>query len=166
MNLAIRGIEANFGQEPADSFHSDQYKDLKAVSSQLSESAPEAGPTTLHMSLSEPTGQFWRALERLHGQISGGAPLVPFLVRAVLDAWRDTIAGQVANADVYLRNRSRCASPVCSSHKVTRHHVVFRSHGNRQGRWAKVAPQDRPEPLAFASERASRSIQLLGGRAA
>ena len=57
MNLAIRGIEANFGQEPADSFHSDQYKDLKAVSSQLSESAPEAGPTTLHMSLSEPTGQ-------------------------------------------------------------------------------------------------------------
>jgi len=30
MNLAIRGIEANFGQEPADSFHNDQHKDLKA----------------------------------------------------------------------------------------------------------------------------------------
>jgi type I restriction enzyme M protein len=30
MNLAIRGIEANFGVEHADSFHRDQHKDLKA----------------------------------------------------------------------------------------------------------------------------------------
>jgi type I restriction enzyme M protein len=30
MNLAIRGIEANLGAEPADSFHRDQHKDLKA----------------------------------------------------------------------------------------------------------------------------------------
>ena len=30
MNLALRGIEANFGAEPADSFHNDQHKDLKA----------------------------------------------------------------------------------------------------------------------------------------
>ena len=30
MNLAIRGIEANFGPEPADSFHRDLHKGLKA----------------------------------------------------------------------------------------------------------------------------------------
>lgn len=30
MNLAIRGIEADLGKEPADSFHKDQHKDLKA----------------------------------------------------------------------------------------------------------------------------------------
>jgi type I restriction enzyme M protein len=30
MNLAIRGIEANFGAEHGDSFHRDQHKDLKA----------------------------------------------------------------------------------------------------------------------------------------
>jgi len=30
MNLAIRGIEANMGAEPADTFHNDQHKDLKA----------------------------------------------------------------------------------------------------------------------------------------
>ena len=30
MNLAIRGIENNLGPEPADSFHSDLHKDLKA----------------------------------------------------------------------------------------------------------------------------------------
>jgi len=30
MNLAIRGIDANFGPEPADTFHRDLHKDLKA----------------------------------------------------------------------------------------------------------------------------------------
>ena len=30
MNLAIRGIEGDLGEEPADSFHRDQHKDLKA----------------------------------------------------------------------------------------------------------------------------------------
>src|SRR5246127_81933 len=30
MNLAIRGIEGNLGAEPADSFHKDLHKDLKA----------------------------------------------------------------------------------------------------------------------------------------
>ncbi|WP_457663484.1 class I SAM-dependent DNA methyltransferase [Streptomyces europaeiscabiei] len=30
MNLAIHGIEANLGEEPADSFHEDQHADLKA----------------------------------------------------------------------------------------------------------------------------------------
>ncbi len=30
MNLAIRGIEANLGKQPADSFHADQHPDLKA----------------------------------------------------------------------------------------------------------------------------------------
>ena len=30
MNLAIRNIEGNLGQEPADSFHRDLHKDLKA----------------------------------------------------------------------------------------------------------------------------------------
>jgi type I restriction enzyme M protein len=30
MNLTIRGIDANLGKEPADSFHHDQHKDLKA----------------------------------------------------------------------------------------------------------------------------------------
>jgi len=104
------------------------------LSGQMSGPLPEAGPTTLHLSLSESTGQFWRALERLHGQMSGGAPFVPFLVCAVLDSWRNTTHGHVAYADVYLRDRWRCASPVCSSHNVTPHHIVFRSHGGSEER--------------------------------
>ena len=132
----------------------------------LSGAAPEAGPTTLHLSLTESTGRlmasrgqratrrvgsssthrtspggaltfalgFWRALDRLHGQVSGGAPFVPFLVRAVLDTWRDTTAGQVAYADVYLRDRWRCTSPVCGSRNVTPRHIRFRSHGGGKER--------------------------------
>jgi len=96
--------------------------------------APEAGATTLRLSLSESTGQFWRALQRLHGQMSGGAPFVPFLVRAVLATWRDTTVGDVAYADVYLRDRWRCASPVCRSRNVTPHHVRFRSQGGGEER--------------------------------
>ena len=101
---------------------------------QMSGTAPVAGPTTLRLSLSESTGQFWRALERLHGQMSGGTPFVPFLVRAVLDTWRDTVAGNVAYADVYLRDRWRCASPVCQSRNVTPHHIRSRSHGGGEER--------------------------------
>jgi len=136
------------------------------TSGDLSAPTPEAGPTTLHLSLTESTGHlmasrgqratrrvgsssthrtspggaltfalgFWRALDRLHGQMSGGAPFVPFLVRAVLDTWRDTTAGQVAYADVYLRDRWRCASPVCRSRNVTPHHIRFRSHGGGEER--------------------------------
>ena|GEM_PF-4241714 len=36
---------------------------------------------------------------------------MPFLVRAVLDTWRDTSAGDVAYADVYLRDRWHGTSP-------------------------------------------------------
>jgi len=104
------------------------------LSGELSAPAPEAGPTTLHLSLSESTGQFWRGLERLHGQMSGGAPFVPFLVRAVLDTWRGTTDGRVAYADVYLRDRWRCASPVCRSRNVTPHHIRFRSQGGGEER--------------------------------
>ena len=100
----------------------------------LSGAAPEAGPTTLHLSLTESTGQFWRGLQRLHGQMSGGAPFVPFLVRAVLGTWRDSTAANTAYADVYLRERWRCASPVCRSRNVTPHHVRFRSQGGGEER--------------------------------
>jgi len=100
----------------------------------MSGSAPEAGSTTLRLSLTEGTGHFWRALERLHNQMSGGAPFLPFLVCSVLDAWRDTTDGKIAYADVYLRDRWRCASPVCRSRNVTPHHLVFRSHGGGEER--------------------------------
>ncbi len=88
----------------------------------------DVGTTTLKLSVSETTGQFWRALERLHGQMSG-EDFVPFLVRAVLKSWRDVGDGDRAYSDVYLRDRWRCASPVCASRNVTPHHVRFRSHG-------------------------------------
>ena len=88
----------------------------------------DVGTTTLKLSVSESTGQFWRSLERLHAQMSGEG-FVPFLVRSVLKAWRDVADSGVAYGDVYLRDRWRCASPVCRSRHVTPHHVRFRSRG-------------------------------------
>ena len=78
--------------------------------------------------MSESTGQFWRGLERLHAQMSG-EDFVPFLVRSVMKSWRGVGDASVAYSDVYLRDRWRCASPVCRSRNVTPHHVRFRSHG-------------------------------------
>jgi len=71
--------------------------------------------------------------------MSGGAPFVPFLVQAVLDTWRDTTDGQVAYADVYLRDRWRCTSPACRSQNVTPHHIRFRSHGGGEERTSLIS---------------------------
>jgi len=65
--------------------------------------------------------------------MSGGAPFVPSLVRAVLDTARTT-AGKIAYADLYLRDRWHGTSPVCRSRNVTSHHVRFRSQGGGEER--------------------------------
>ncbi len=93
----------------------------------------DVGATTLKLSVSESTGQFWRSLERLHAQMSG-EDFVPFLVRSVLKAWPGVADSAVAYGDVYLRDRWRCASPVCRSRHVTPHHVRFRSRGGGEER--------------------------------
>ena len=92
---------------------------------------------TLRFTVGESVGQFWRALERLHGQLASqvsAESFVAFLVRATLTSWRDSQPTNVAYADVYLRDRWRCASPVCTSRNVTPHHIVFRSHGGGESR--------------------------------
>ena len=48
---------------------------------------------TLRFTVGESVGQFWRALERLHGQLAGqvsAESFVAFLVRATLTSWRDS----------------------------------------------------------------------------
>ena len=100
---------------------------------QMSGIEPAAGvpTTTLRFSVGEETGRFWRALERLHAQQRNdpAESFVAFLVRSVMRAWLGARPAAVAYADVYVRDRWRCASPVCRSRSVTPHHVRFRSHG-------------------------------------
>ncbi len=94
------------------------------------------GEATLRMSLTGATAAFWRGLERVYlGVEAGGAQsFVGFLVRAVMKSWAANNGAAVAYGDVYLRDRWRCASPVCRSRNVTPHHVLFRSQGGGEER--------------------------------
>ena len=46
-----------------------------------------------------------------------------------MKSWVGAMPAAVEYADVYVRDRWRCASPVCRSRSVTPHHVRFRSRG-------------------------------------
>ena len=108
----------------------------------------EVGQTTLRLSLTGPTAAFWKGLERVHagaervvdaGDEGGDETFVGFLVRAVMKSWAGSGGAEVAYDDVYLRDRWRCASPVCRSRNVTPHHVVFRGQGGGEERANLVA---------------------------
>lgn len=92
---------------------------------------------TLRLRVSEDTARFWRALERVHAGIWTGTSFVAFLARAVARSWAGAIDRNAAGgeyADVYVRDRWRCRSPVCEDRNVTPHHVVFRSQGGGEER--------------------------------
>jgi hypothetical protein len=121
--------------ETVEQFHALERSVIAAITGGASDDVPQmsgtepagVGTTTLRFSVSEETAAFWRALERLHA--SPHESFVAFLVRATMKSWVGAMPAAVEYADVYLRDRWRCASPVCRSHSVTPHHVRFRSHG-------------------------------------
>lgn len=101
----------------------------------------DGGEATLRLSLTGATAAFWKGLERVYWSVAAsvvedghGESFVGFLVRAVMKIWARNDGAGVAYADVYLRDRWRCASPVCRSRNVTPHHVVFRSRGGGEER--------------------------------
>jgi len=104
---------------------------------------PSLGETTVRLSLTEATATLWHALERLHSASESDHPepdsFVAFLARAVAKSWSGVADTRVAYEDVYLRDRWRCASPVCRSRRVTPHHVTFRSHGGGETRTNLIA---------------------------
>ncbi|HSD91265.1 MAG TPA: hypothetical protein VLB44_27265, partial [Kofleriaceae bacterium] len=94
---------------------------------QMSGTEPAAvATTTLRLSVGEETAAFWRALERLHADqrpdpTDPDESFVAFLVRSVMRSWLGALPATVEYADVYVRDRWRCASPVCRSRHVTTH---------------------------------------------
>jgi hypothetical protein len=54
---------------------------------------------------------------------------VKFLCLTSWKAWSHMVGLDVAWGQVYLRDRCRCSSPVCSRRDVTPHHSPFRSAG-------------------------------------
>jgi len=98
--------------------------------------APPVAPgrTTLRLSMSESTGRFWRALEALHAGFDEGGSFVAFLVKAVMRSWVWAMPTNDVYRDVYVRDRWRCASPVCRSRNLTPHHIQMRSRGGGEER--------------------------------
>jgi hypothetical protein len=89
-----------------------------------------AGRVTLRLRISRETFAWWRALEaqacRWLGQ---GVSWVRFMCLSLWQAWRHLLGADVAYGRIYIRDRYRCTSPVCSRRDVTPHHLRFRSAG-------------------------------------
>jgi len=118
-------VDGDDGDEQA-SVHTDERVSVRAL------------PTrTLRLRVSEDTARFWRALERVHAGLWTGTSFVAFLARAVAKSWAGAVDRNAAGgeyADVYVRDRWRCRSPVCDDRNLSPHHVVFRSRGGGEGR--------------------------------
>jgi len=141
MHAVERGvIAAVAGQVSGGEVEGGQVSGGEVEGAAVEGAAVDVGATTLRLSLTAATARFWKGLERVHAgvaQMSGGGlgeSFVGFLVRAVMKSWSGASDGDVAYGDVYLRDRWRCASPVCRSRNVTPHHLKFRSHGGGEER--------------------------------
>jgi hypothetical protein len=91
------------------------------------EERPVAGRVPLRLRLGADVAAFWRNVEGWFRAAGEPGDFVDFLIRTFWHTW--LVQDPSARADVYERERHRCASPVCSNRDLTPHHLVFRSHG-------------------------------------
>jgi hypothetical protein len=89
-----------------------------------------AGRVTLRLRMSRANYSWWCGLE------AQARPWLPrrmswlrFLCLSLWHAWRHLLGTEVAYAQIYIRDRYRCTSPVCNRRDVTPHHLRFRSAG-------------------------------------
>jgi hypothetical protein len=73
---------------------------------------------------------WWHSLEMSARRwLPRGMSWVKYLCLVFWKAWGHMLGVNVAWGQVYLRDRCRCSSPVCSRRDVTPHHLRFRSAG-------------------------------------
>jgi hypothetical protein len=89
-----------------------------------------AGRVRLRLRVAAPLVGWWRALEeRARHRLPSGVSWVGFLCHSAWRAWRHLLDQEVAYGGIYVRDRHRCTSPVCTRRDVTPHHLRFRSAG-------------------------------------
>jgi hypothetical protein len=89
-----------------------------------------AGRVVMRWTVSLGLRTWWHALEACaRPWLPRGMSWVKFLCLAFWKAWGHRVGLNVAWGRLYLRDRCRCSSPVCSRRDVTPHHLRFRSAG-------------------------------------
>ena len=89
-----------------------------------------SGRVVLRLRMSRETCGWWRSLEtQARGWLPRGMSWLRFLCLSVWHAWGHLLGTDVAYGHIYMRDRFRCMSPVCSRRDVTPHHLQFRSAG-------------------------------------
>ena len=89
-----------------------------------------AGRVTLRLRMSRETYRWWRDLEaQARRWLPPRVSWLRFLCLSVWHAWGHLLGSHVAYGHIYVRDRFRCRSPVCSRRDVTPHHLQFRSAG-------------------------------------
>ncbi|HKO94249.1 MAG TPA: hypothetical protein VJU61_24010 [Polyangiaceae bacterium] len=88
------------------------------------------GRVALRLRVSRETHAWWRGLEaQARRWLPRGMSWLKFLCLSLWRGWRHVLGSDAAYHRVYVRDRYRCRSPVCSRQDVTPHHLVFRSAG-------------------------------------
>jgi len=89
-----------------------------------------AGRVELRLRVSRSTHTWWRGLEaQARRWLPRGMSWLKFLCLSLWKGWQHLLGTDVAYGQIYLRDRYRCTSPVCSRRDVTPHHLKFRSAG-------------------------------------
>ncbi len=74
--------------------------------------------------------QWWRGMrEAARAHLPPGVSFLRYLCSCLWRGWQHVLGANMQYGGVYLRDRFRCSSPVCSRRDVTPHHVHFRSAG-------------------------------------
>ena len=89
-----------------------------------------AGRVTLRLRMSREAFAWWRGLEaQARRWLPAGMSWLRFLCLSVWHGWGHLLGADVAYGHIYIRDRYRCASPVCGRRDVTPHHLQYRSAG-------------------------------------
>lgn len=92
--------------------------------------AASLGRVTLRLRMSRSNYTWWYALEgQVRRWLPRGMSWLRFLCLTTWRAWRHLVGASGAYSGIYVRDRFRCLSPVCSRRDVTPHHLRFRSAG-------------------------------------
>jgi len=92
------------------------------------------GRVTLKLRVATGMRRYYRWLERTFERRGPrGVTFMRYLCVALIDPWRPRATSELAYATAYERDGHRCASPVCTRHDITPHHLVFRSAGGDDG---------------------------------